>query len=354
MTIDLSNIEEMVAAGYVTTRKHPDNDLTIYNYTGKAQHERNWNSITRLCRGLILNAEGRVIARPFEKFFEYTQLEPGQIPNEPFEVYEKLDGSLGILYKYEGKIAIATRGSFDSVGARKGTEWITFDPSMYSRLLERVPDDVTLLFEMIGGHRIVLDYGQQQRLVLLAAIDNATGKDLPLPDIGIERIIRYEGMTTIDEVLRHPFITNTKYEFLKEGFVVRFNSGLRIKVKNPEYQRLHTLMTGTTSRTIWERGRSAKYQESLLENVPPDFSAWVKGQLKTLKQEYAHHWQKYFSLFDDILERRDGESPIRTSADIIPLLKHHPKSRILFRMRDIHEAIWEEIKPEDATFSDIH
>ena len=106
---------------------HPENpDVRIFNYTQQCQFDKAWDDITKQCRGLILNVKtGEVLARPFPKFFNYGEhVEKGwPIPTETPEVYEKLDGSLGILYYLNGKPWIATRGSFTSDQAVWATNW---------------------------------------------------------------------------------------------------------------------------------------------------------------------------------------------------------------------------------------
>src|SRR5438132_2764187 len=155
--------------GYLSCRKHPTDDLLIWNYTQKTQWERNWTPETRMCRGLITTSAGEIVARPFEKFYNAGEwLSMGNaIPVEPFEVYEKLDGSLGILYHLaNGGWAIATRGAFESPQAQVGTGLLdglpaTFEPS----------PRYTYLFEIIyPENRIVVNYGDRRELVLLAVI----------------------------------------------------------------------------------------------------------------------------------------------------------------------------------------
>jgi len=98
------------------------------------------------CRGLVTNSDGDIIARPFKKFFnyeEYLEFAPEMIPNESFEVFEKMDGSLGILFNYKDEWVLCTRGSFTSEQSIKGTELLKkYD---YNRL----PKCHTYLFEII-------------------------------------------------------------------------------------------------------------------------------------------------------------------------------------------------------------
>jgi RNA ligase len=106
-TNELASLAEMIANGYIVKRQHPTFPIAIYNYTAKAQYENVWNEATLTCRGLICDIDGNVVARPFRKFFNLEQVE--SLPDKPFDVYEKLDGSLGILYWWDGKPYITTR-----------------------------------------------------------------------------------------------------------------------------------------------------------------------------------------------------------------------------------------------------
>src|SRR6185369_15422771 len=112
-------------------------------------------------------------ARPFAKFFNHGQPgAPGIDLTEPVAVSDKADGSLGILYPDGAGWAVATRGSFASDQARHAT----------ALLATRYPDftpppGLTVLFEIIyPANRIVLDYQGLDDLVLLGAVDIATGR----------------------------------------------------------------------------------------------------------------------------------------------------------------------------------
>lgn len=119
--LDFDKIEKLIADGYIKREQHPSADLRILNYTVKTQFAWHWTRETKACRGLIVDGKNRIIQRPFEKFFSVEQLADTPLPLEPFDVYEKLDGSLGILYWANDEPAIATRGSFVSDQARRGT-----------------------------------------------------------------------------------------------------------------------------------------------------------------------------------------------------------------------------------------
>ena len=130
----------------VSVQKHPDADLFIYNYSPKVQYDKLWNEITLQTRGLILDAEMNVVAKPFGKFFNLEEHQPEEIPQLPFDVFEKMDGSLGILYWLNDKPFIASRGSFESEQAIKATEILH---QRYADTFIRLDKNSTYLFEII-------------------------------------------------------------------------------------------------------------------------------------------------------------------------------------------------------------
>lgn len=94
-------------------------NLRIYCYSQSCVFDRQWNEITLLARGLILDvAERRVVATPFPKFFNLGERGDQSIPDLPFETFEKLDGSLIILFHHDGGWHTATKGSLASSQAR--------------------------------------------------------------------------------------------------------------------------------------------------------------------------------------------------------------------------------------------
>jgi RNA ligase len=335
-TVDVAALRALVAQRYLTVQQHPAADLLIWNYTPKTQFERYWTPETRMCRGLITTSAGDVVARPFEKFFGVEELTGGlgaTLPDEPFEAYEKLDGSLGILYHVEGSPYLATRGSFAGVQAARGSKILR---RRYGHV--RFRTDVTYLFEIVyPENRIVVDYGDREDVVLLAAVDTETGVDLRLPDLGIPTARRIEGCGTVD-ALRALRLDN------QEGFVVRFRSGLRVKVKLAEYVRLHRLVTGVTPRHIWECLRAGQAFDDLLCRVPDGFAAWVRRTAAGIQATYVAVEQECradFRDFGDLGDRRATAAYFKT--------KRYPL--ILFKMLDgkpYADEIWKLVRP-DAT-----
>jgi RNA ligase len=254
---------------------------------------------------------------------------PHEVPHEPFEVYEKMDGSLGIVYWVKDQAYIASRGSFDSEQARRATHLLH---TQYAATLPLLQKQNTYLLEIIyPENRIVVDYGPTEQLVLLAVIDTPTGRDLPLENIGFPLVTRYDGLTDL-KALKNLALNN------REGFVLKFESGFRVKVKFDEYVRLHRILTGVSNQLIWEMLKNNTPLDAILERVPDEFYHWVKQTREKLLDAYCAieaQCQKDFRVLED-----------RKTTALYLLSCAYPS--ILFAMLDgraYDSIIWKLIKP---------
>ena len=242
-SIDITEIERLIEEGFIRRNKHPSFDLYIYNYTAKTQYENYWIPETLQCRGLITNGKGEIIARPFTKFFNIEQMSETLLTNS-FKVFEKLDGSLGILYFHHNIPYIATRGSFVGEQAIEANNMLH---TIYKNSIHLLDKNFTYLFEIIyPGNQIVVNYGDTKSLTLLAVIETKTGKDLPLnnfSNLGFPIAKEYEHLKQIKHIIN-------LNEINKEGFVLLFDNGVRVKFKFDQYVKLHSLITEMTSKKI--------------------------------------------------------------------------------------------------------
>lgn len=328
--INLVLLKEMIEGGFVNVQKHPTHNLFIYNYTQKTQFERVWNEVTLMCRGLILDAQYNIVARPFTKFFNLGEMENQILPNEPFEVFDKLDGSLGILYWLGNEAFIATRGSFTSDQAVKANAILR---SKYTKILRGVDKTKTYLFEIIyPENRIVVDYGALEDVVLTAIIDNETGEDLPLQDIGFPLVKQYHGIKDIQ-------ILKTLEEANREGFVIKYKTGLRYKVKFEEYLRIHRIVTQVSNINIWEYLAAEMPFDDILDRVPDEFYDWVKITSADLKAQYAAIENQCKADFKVLETRKETAAYFFTCA--------YPS--VLFKMLDgqsYKDVIWRMLRPK--------
>lgn len=368
--------QKLIDEGYVNKIKHPTEDLYLYNYTHKAQFEGLnspvWQDYPEIgwCRGLILNGRNEVIARPFSKFWNYEQYANNGLPSyQGFEIFDKLDGSLGILYphgwdnvRYDYRLlSIATRGSFQSEQAIWASDYIQEIKGYFIKdyLASSQFRKATFLFEIIyPSNRIVVDYKGQQELVLLSVIDNETGQDWVRSKIeavaekyNFSIVNKFDGITDFKE------IRNIMPRDNAEGFVVLFDTGLRVKMKYEEYCRLHKLITGVSSKKIWEMLRHEIDFKEVLELVPDEFFDWVTKVKDELEQKFksidievllaCERLGKIEDLFDDPTEADKKE--IRKRQATVIFRDYKPLSSAIFSCLDGKEhkdMIWKMLEPK--------
>jgi len=251
-------------------------DLLLYNYGDKAIFEGTWNQFELVSRGLIINrVSGEIVARPFDKFFNWG--EGGRTSStQILSATEKLDGSLGILYRTEGQYRIATRGSFDSEQAIWATDYLNKHHD-----LTELADNWTLLFEIIyPGNRVVVDYGDKQGLSLLAMRDRFDGLyatriecELVAEQFGFE-MPRTFVFDSVDEILAAMKVITANHE----GWVVEFVDGQRFKFKGEEYLKLHKLISGLSLKSVLQAIQSGKlddYRAQMPEEFQPTIALYA-------------------------------------------------------------------------------
>ncbi len=290
------------AEGAVTVREK--DDLLIFNYTAAAQYAKSWNFFERVSRGLIINRNtGEVVARPFDKFFNWGE-RGHKAHGHIVGVYEKLDGSLGILYRHpQGDYRITTRGSFDSEQGAWATRFLH-----ESFILDGLPTEYTLLFEIIyPENRIVVDYQGREDLVLLAVRNRFTGDYLPFygdarsvygvaNEYGFSLPTVYNFNNATDIIAAAGALDETR-----EGWVVEMSSGERWKFKGDRYLELHKILYGLSFKQALkavEQGTVQSIRDQVPDGFLTQFNEWVTEidtRVRQVKQQVAmayHHAPK--------------------------------------------------------------
>jgi hypothetical protein len=353
LPIDL--LEEHIENGVVRRQVHPlYPNLFILNYSEKAQFDRIWDAVTNVCRGLIITGEclcdAQVVARGFNKFHnlntEYipATLEANLPKAKPPLVTKKLDGSMGVLYFWDSKWWVATRGSFDSDQARWATAFVR---AHYERLgtAPTWVDHYSPVCEIIyQANRIVVDY-DFEGLVMLAVINNWNGHEV-CRDI-LERQAGENGLPVVeqfDKSLAECAAEDTPNE---EGYVLTYSNGVKVKVKFAEYVRLHRILTGLNPKAIWELlAKKADDTVDLIlqdEKMPLSFKEWFGGWVGQLRSRYTELEQQAQA----VLALRPTEV---SRKEVALYFKETPHlCSILFAMLDgknYAEIIWDKLRPK--------
>ncbi|MCK5615953.1 hypothetical protein KAR91_79555 [Candidatus Pacearchaeota archaeon] len=361
MQFTIENLQKYVDKGMLMRNKHPDFDYYIYNYTPEVQFKKLWNPTLMACRGLIMDGDSNIIARPFTKFFNYSELGPsarGTLNKRVAQVYDKMDGSLGILYIHpDGKnYSIASRGSFTSEQALFATSLLETKYCNWKDHIGLPAAGVTLIFEIIyPKNRIVINYGDMEDIVYLGCKDNKTGEDLLLWNDTdewdswpiVKRFPELEKLTM--EELAEKVENHEGYEGNREGYVVKFANGSRAKLKYPEYIRLHRIMTDMTEKRVLEAVREGPLPKEMLDNIPDECYDWLKDTETRFRDKYEEIKNKAVTEFYFISETAKYADPAFTRKDwALEFLKtDHPS--VLFNMLDdkpYEKLIWDKIQPK--------
>jgi len=311
--------------GLLSKNKHPYLPLFIWNYTPKTQYERLWDDITILCRALVTDTDGNIVARSFKKFFNIE--EETNIPNEPFNVYEKLDGSLILVFYFQNELVVASRGSFcsdHSVEAKNILEETN---------VECLDKNNSYSFELIvPWNKIVCDYGNQRKLVLLAKFDSL-GNEYDTTE--------YESFFQLPKTLEFKDLNYIKGEIPdnEEGYVIRFKSGKRVKVKSERYVAAHRFVSSFSEKFVLEVLASKKDFHDAFSLLPDEFysaAREMKSKIERRFEEIIAQCKSSFVRFDSRKESAEH-------------FKKQEYPQVLFAMldnRNVDDIIWKIIKSE--------
>ena len=118
---DLQVLKEMLYSPLINVAELSDNIISI-NFNKDAFFNDKWNDLTCRARGLFVDkTNGNIVARSFNKFFNYGQVPETKIAymkehmKFPSVGYLKENGFLGIVSKYQDKVRIFTKSRDDSM-----------------------------------------------------------------------------------------------------------------------------------------------------------------------------------------------------------------------------------------------
>lgn len=305
--MDIQVLFNYVKQGFFTVEKHKNADLYIFGYaTGPVTLgvKKEWDDINKYMRGLIVDSKGVVHARSFEKFFTFrdylsddviltSESQRLNIKDKSYRIFDKVDGTLSILYWVNDQPLLATQRSFSSLKAQRATQILH---KKYSHLFPNLKKDRTYIFEAVYPEASVLiDYSDKEELVLIGVLDNETGESLELEDVGFpiveEFTDKYSHIKNLSE-LEALNIEN------KEGFVILFEDNKRVKVKFPWYQRVHTILDKmvTIEGTLYHLERQLKDGMGLPKNIANISSIWERFKKGERPKEILHNFPAIYRL----------------------------------------------------------
>lgn len=297
--LTLQKCLEYEKLGWLNSHVSDDGKLIGFKYSLQTVYDHAWDEITLQCRGIVFDrATGDLVCHPFDKFFNSEEIwtEDGQLAEvgkilkrlghgfEPkmtrfFRAMDKIDGSLGILFFYDGKWIIKTGGSFNSDQAKWAQKW--FDKNIAPDRLEHLNEGWDYCFEIISKDDPHVCHYDYEGLVLLGFFDenHTEAEMIDVVELAYKLGVRYSEASTFSSY-EDMVKTAKDLDVDHEGFVVTFESGFKVKVKGMEYLSKFHMISGITKKDIRLHFDIDKL------HVDPEYKAAIPEELPQM-QQYA-------------------------------------------------------------------
>ena len=353
--------------GYDEIRISDKGDYTVINYAVAFEDTFKWDSedphassIRRECRGLIFDKRGKLISRPYHKFFNVGEKEETQLNKinlyEPHVVLEKLDGSMIRPIPTADGFRLATKAGITDI-SEQAEKFISNKPN-YSKLIKYCVDkDSTAIFEWCSRkNRIVIDYPEDQ-LILTAIRSNRTGFYVPysilqtlVHDLKLPLVKAVDGLAVQNINL---FVNQVREWDDGEGVVLRFDNGHMIKVKADDYVLRHK----TKDQISLEKNVIA----TILDDSVDDFIPLLTPEDAKRLKEFQHlFWLSIEDVATDIhdlykqIDRGQDQKEFATMAVPSVLPQYQP---FMFKLRKgfpVKDLIIEQIQKSIGSQTKIH
>lgn len=202
------------------------------------------STIRRECRGLKFNNDGKLIGRPFHKFFNCNERPETQLNKinlyEPHWITLKLDGSMcHPIPMKDGGFRICTKTGVTEVSMN--AEVFIADKPHYSNFIRKcIQKGTTPIFEWVSRqNRIVIDY-PEDNLILTSIRYLDTGSYVSydimkryaegwnIPVVGVIDGLAVQNIELLAKQIQ-------EWDTGEEGIVIWFENGHRIKIKSEDY-----------------------------------------------------------------------------------------------------------------------
>ena len=251
-------LDQYVAEGRLNKRSINKNGITyqILCYSKQAFFAFDWDDVLISHRGKIYRDDGMVpINRPIPKIFNLGEHEGSTLERleelmatQHYEVLDKVNGHLVIVSPDAStsfkNILVSTKGSFEGL-AEEDYKFLFMKTKVIDEI-RRLSLNYTFMFEALVDYDKHLWYDEQKarygghdNMILLAATDNNTGREL-----NYAQLKQMAFVLKVPVCTRHDLLVGTdvnKWFEHKgiEGYVVHFPElNHRIKVKTKEYTTL--------------------------------------------------------------------------------------------------------------------
>jgi len=151
-----------------------------------------------------------------------------------------------------------------------------------------IDKNITLMVEIIyPGNKIIVDYGDEKKLILLSAFHVDTDTEASLDTV--DEISFY---TKIEQPIKFNYTIEEMIEIQKvlpmgeEGFVVRYSNGYRVKIKGHEYLRIARILSRCSPIAVWETMAGGRVSEAFLEEIPEEILPEIEPMVERLQEKH--------------------------------------------------------------------
>lgn len=326
-------LEDLNAELGIKSVVHPSLPLVILNYDQIESPKL--NPIVREARALVLNTnDWSLVARSFPRFFNW-----GEVQDEmhlfdfnDFIVQSKEDGSLVLLYFFDGKWHANTRGSFAMDPMQHQTfTWReaickALNVSSLDDLNHRLDPNVTYVCEFVSPWNKIVRRYDAPKLYLLTAFSGLNElHHAVVDDLTHSLFLRPEKFSFyLLEEIQEFLAKQTSDDPTFEGVVICDRHGKRWKIKSPTYLGLHKLRGEGDN--LFNPKHLLPFilsgeEDELLLYYPEVTESYLK-----LKNKVEQEYQSLLTLWR---EHKDIES----QKDFALAVKHSQFSSLLFQTR---------------------
>lgn len=296
-------------------------DLALLNYQENIPNE-SWNDFNRQCRGVILDRCAReVVAHPYDKFFNldaHPETEFGVLPLATgYEIAEKYDGTMITAFRWQRQLGFATRASFDNMQARLADKVYR---SRYPGIADIPFEAYTPVFELIAPeNQLIVPCGETD-LILTGVRDMASNTMLRYGEVvafARAYALQPPALVEVDFETLYLRARENGKAVLEEGWVIRFGTGLYVKLKTWQYlTQRHIQALGLTGRQLLKTycESSADQWAAFLSALPAGTQAAVRVFGAAVEEKIGgvvNQAKRYYGQFSGIECQKDFACAIR-------------------------------------------
>ncbi|MBR8829005.1 MAG: T4 RnlA family RNA ligase [Gomphosphaeria aponina SAG 52.96 = DSM 107014] len=282
--------------------------------------------VVQQCRGIILDEaqNWQIVSYSYNKFFNYGEVHAAQIDWSQATVYDKLDGSLMVLYFYDGQWQVQSSGTPDATG-NVGDFNLTFAQlfwQVWQSLGYQLPQETDYCFSfelMTPYNRIVVK--QESKKIVLHGVRNVLTLKEEKPAVWGSKyaweVVKSFPLSNWTEIIKAAAELDPMDA---EGYIVCDSEFNRVKVKSPQYVAIAHLRENFSTRRMLE---------IILNNEGDEFLSYFP--------EWTEFYEKIIAQYNKAVQEIEAVyqqyKDIPVQKDFALAIKHLPYAGILFALR---------------------